>query len=447
MTSSFYVLLLFLPAAASLFWMLLNCLVARRTTTYHLVQFLSLDLFLFFTADAFYAVPGVSPEVLVYTHLVAVFSAPCVVPLVWMYFHRMRHEQPFKIVHYLWILIPVALTFSAVSLTDTIGVERLASFVADTNANGSSVVRNYRGTAFQHYFFWTHWIFRIAVSAELLSTVIYIVSYVVREKVRFRNLFAYFRDDEPIKVPELLVFSLIIPALFVISKVILPKHFLDTHLWVSIIQATVVTLGFFFFQFCTWFGEKATITRSRVAQVMMYNFNPSVKGQIVESMMEDLLEDAEQEALLRLREKIGENIIPEEIGAKASTGMKELLFGSVAGSWDDNLLSRFQTLMLNEQLFLKPSLSLQDVAEKLHTNKTYISKLVNNTYNLGFPELLNTLRIDYAEQYIRNHPDAKQEEIARACGFLSASSFNNIFKKITGMTPKMWLLSIDNKRK
>ena len=71
--------------------------------------------------------------------------------------------------------------------------------------------------------------------------------------------------------------------------------------------------------------------------------------------------------------------------------------------------------------------------------------MVNNTYNLGFPELLNTLRVDYAEQYLLSHRDAKQEEVALACGFLSASSFNNIFKKITGVTPKVWLVSADRK--
>jgi YesN/AraC family two-component response regulator len=64
---------------------------------------------------------------------------------------------------------------------------------------------------------------------------------------------------------------------------------------------------------------------------------------------------------------------------------------------------------------------------------------------MSFPEFLNTLRIDYAKQYIKNHPNAKQEEIARSCGFLSASSFNNIFRKITGMTPKTWVFKMAEK--
>ena len=69
--------------------------------------------------------------------------------------------------------------------------------------------------------------------------------------------------------------------------------------------------------------------------------------------------------------------------------------------------------------------------------------MVNNTFNMGFPEVVNILRIDYAEQYIINNPDAKQSEIATKCGFLSASTFNTIFKKVTGMTPKMWVAARD----
>ena len=144
-----------------------------------------------------------------------------------------------------------------------------------------------------------------------------------------------------------------------------------------------------------------------------------------------------EEALRMVRARLG---VHEEAEPDHPAMAAEAIFTTVAGSWDeDGLLSRFQKLMQEEQLFLQPSLSLGDVAEKLNTNKTYVSKMVNNTYNLGFPELLNTLRIDYAQQYILNHRGAKQEEIAHACGFLSASSFNNIFKKLTGVTPKMWL--------
>ncbi|MCR5017831.1 MAG: helix-turn-helix domain-containing protein [Bacteroidales bacterium] len=137
----------------------------------------------------------------------------------------------------------------------------------------------------------------------------------------------------------------------------------------------------------------------------------------------------------------------EKTGAPAPmSSSAEQLFATLAGTWDEeNLLARFQKLLVKDKLFLQPGLSIVEIAEKLHSNKTYVSKLVNSTYHMGFPELLNALRIDYAEHYIINHPGAKQNEIAEACGFLNASAFNSIFKKMKGVTPRAWAYGINNK--
>ena len=162
-------------------------------------------------------------------------------------------------------------------------------------------------------------------------------------------------------------------------------------------------------------------------------------------MISDLVEDAETEALKRIQGKIGESLDVEAVSRGDVILEKHLaadIFAAVANAWDDGgLLSRFQQLMFRDRKFLQPGLTLADVADALNTNKTYVSKMVNNTYNLGFPELLNTLRIDYAEEYILHHRDARQDEIAKACGFVSASTFNIIFKKVTGVTPKVWIAS------
>ena len=106
---------------------------------------------------------------------------------------------------------------------------------------------------------------------------------------------------------------------------------------------------------------------------------------------------------------------------------------------EDSLRIRFEDLIVSEQLFLKQGIRLSDIAAMLDTNRTYVSRLVNNTYNMSFSDYINTLRIDYAEQYLLHNRNAKQSDIATACGFPNASAFNNVFKKITGVTPKIWL--------
>lgn len=111
---------------------------------------------------------------------------------------------------------------------------------------------------------------------------------------------------------------------------------------------------------------------------------------------------------------------------------------------EEDLRIRFEDLIVTEQLFLKQGIRISDIATMLDTNRTYVSRLVNNTYNMSFSDYINTLRIDYAEQYLLHHRDARQSDIAEACGFPNASAFNNIFKKITGVTPKIWLASNNN---
>ena len=443
MSFNFLALLLFLPSASVLGWLLLNFLVARRTPTYMIIQWLLFAMLLFFTADAIYSIPGIPSSILVYSHLVTIFAAPCAIPLLWMYFDRLRYGRRFKGTSFLWILIPFSLALTAVSLTDTIGAAQLTPFLDELYANGTVIMSKYVGTTFGHYYRWCHTVFRVVIAAELVFAVVYLLIYVFQEGVRFKSFHEYYSKGAPIKVIDLQIFVLIIPALFILVKVLFTKTFLDTHLWLPVVLNVVLSVSLFFFNRDAWFGARKTITRVQASHVMMYNYHPSIEGPIKEIMVEELLEGVSQEFLLRLQDKVGDRLqnttamTPREMNA-----VKDILFGAASNPWDDSLLTRFQTVMLNEQLFLQPSLSLQDIAERLHTNKTYISKLVNNTYNLSFPEFLNTLRVDYAKQYIKNHPNAKQEEIARASGFLSASTFNNIFRKITGMTPKMWALKM-----
>ena len=139
-----------------------------------------------------------------------------------------------------------------------------------------------------------------------------------------------------------------------------------------------------------------------------------------ELMVPALVEEAEQEALKRIQSKIGSNLHIDEFEHAASPAdlppsLTAGIFSAVAKSWeDDSLLSRFESLIFGKQEYLEAGLTLTEVAEKLHTNKTYISRLVNNTYNLAFPDLINTLRqMNYTEfqspkfheyeQQLRNH--------------------------------------------
>lgn len=441
----FNTLLIFLPVSGCLFWMLFNTLAAKRTSTYWIMFFLLLDLLLYFITDACYADPSTRPRIMVHTSILAQFTAPCIVPLILMYFSKLEFQTSFKPVHYAWLVIPFILLTAAIILTDVCGKPETAAFLDNIYANGPSAAEPYRKTLLGSYYLWTAVGFRVVLVLEVIAGTIYMIRFVIRNKIHIRHLHRFLHKGEAIRTSELLMYNLAAPALLIVVKITFLRSFLITHVWLSIILSLIITSSMFFFAYCALAGERQKVTLLQLQHLMLYNYNKSIKGMVTEELMEELMEDAEQEALQRLQSRIGESLHMEDMPPKELAQVKEKIFQTMASTWDDSLLTRFQSLILNDQLFLQPSLSLGDIAEKLHTNKTYVSKMVNNTYNMSFPEFLNILRIDYAEQYILNHPEARQTEIAQACGFLSASAFNNMFKKVTGVTPKMWLATNDGK--
>ena len=88
--------------------------------------------------------------------------------------------------------------------------------------------------------------------------------------------------------------------------------------------------------------------------------------------------------------------------------------------------------------YTQPKLTIQELAELLHTNRTYLSRYINTTYGVTYREWINTLRIDYAKQRLLQHPDEKIALLSEACGFLSPSHFMKTFKEKENCSPAKW---------
>lgn len=440
-------LFLLLPAAACIGWIILNFFISRRTSTYGIFTLFLIMLGLFLVTDSSYANPDVNPELLVYMILIELFAGPCLVPLMWMYLYQLKHKTKFTTAQWSWVIIPVVFITASALITHLKGVEPIANYLHGIYNEGLPVARPREDHILYAYYLWTFVIFRIVIGTELALGFIMLIVYTQTNRFKPDAFRRFWRKGEAISVVQMQFMNLLIPIIIVVVKILVGNRILQHHPWLLMILSLAMAACVFNIAFTALFGAREKVTLENMRHVMVYNYNDKIKSIIVEFTLDDLLDEAEEEGLRRLREKIGEHIHEDpdamQQGGAKSTVVKENLFASMARTWDDDsLLSRFQTLMVKEQLFLQPSLTLGDVADRLKTNKTYVSKLVNNTYNLGFPELLNTLRIDYAEQYIINHRSAKQDEIAAACGFLSASAFNSIFKKVTGVTPKVWIAGI-----
>ena len=103
----------------------------------------------------------------------------------------------------------------------------------------------------------------------------------------------------------------------------------------------------------------------------------------------------------------------------------------------DETLSKLQQFMIAEKPFLNPSLTIQDISNKIQIPTRELSILINHQLDQHFYDFVNSFRIECAMGILKDDSKSKVTilEILYEVGFNSKSSFNTAFKKHTGSTP------------
>lgn len=104
---------------------------------------------------------------------------------------------------------------------------------------------------------------------------------------------------------------------------------------------------------------------------------------------------------------------------------------------------RLQSALKETEFFLKPDCSRQDLMTLIGVNKNQITRIIRN-YG-GFTNVssyVNSLRLDYAIDLMKRHPEKKMKEIAVESGFESFQNFNRVFKKHFSDTPYHYFRTI-----
>lgn len=102
-----------------------------------------------------------------------------------------------------------------------------------------------------------------------------------------------------------------------------------------------------------------------------------------------------------------------------------------------NCWNNLERLMNEEKVFLEPDLNLIDLAQRLGTNRTYLSLAVRQFSGKSFSDYVNYARIMYAEELLLKGESPKNVEYS--CGYISSSTFYRQFQKIAGASPSVWL--------
>ena len=98
-------------------------------------------------------------------------------------------------------------------------------------------------------------------------------------------------------------------------------------------------------------------------------------------------------------------------------------------------------LMHREKPWLNPELKIAELARYLHMPSHHLSQLLNEVMDTGFYDFVNNYRVREAQRLLldAHFRHFAIEAVGLESGFANKTTFNRVFKKVTGMTPSAYL--------
>lgn len=112
----------------------------------------------------------------------------------------------------------------------------------------------------------------------------------------------------------------------------------------------------------------------------------------------------------------------------------------------ERLKTNLQKLMNDEKPYLEPQLTLADLARLAGVSTSVLSSVINQGFGKNFNDFVNEYRVAEVKERLRAGA-AKNLNllgVALECGFNSKATFNRVFKKQAGISPKQFQTEIEN---
>ena len=110
----------------------------------------------------------------------------------------------------------------------------------------------------------------------------------------------------------------------------------------------------------------------------------------------------------------------------------------------NNILKQLVAFEKKKQ-FLKPNITLNNIAQDFGTNPKYLSTIINTKKEKTFVRYINDLRIDYIVSELKSNEGMRKytiKAIAEEAGFNNAEAFSTAFFKRTGIKPSYFIKKI-----
>ena len=117
-----------------------------------------------------------------------------------------------------------------------------------------------------------------------------------------------------------------------------------------------------------------------------------------------------------------------------STGASSSPSSEAPTDEDRALLARFDAMLTETALFTDNGLTLARAARRLGVPARALSRAVNRIEGQNFSRHINALRVAHAQQLLQD-TDLPVTDVMLEAGFLTKSTFNTEFRRITGHSP------------
>ena len=131
----------------------------------------------------------------------------------------------------------------------------------------------------------------------------------------------------------------------------------------------------------------------------------------------------------------------EETSRQESTPIMHRVRAKTPSEMDDaELFTYIDSIIRRDNLYLDPLLSREILMSRIKGLSTH---RIGTAFSKGsafksFPGYILSLRMDYAAELLRSHPDLNIKDVGEASGFANNSTFCTNFKACYGMTPSAY---------
>lgn len=218
--------------------------------------------------------------------------------------------------------------------------------------------------------------------------------------------------------------------------------------WVIMCAVAVVALTTILFLFIVWKQKK----RIHKGYINLYKINHDfieTQELLTSRLRKCRTEISEKNDIIdSLRQELGNAKDTEESAAEE---VMKYQTSNLTDGQMQTIADAIGNVMENTTEFCDCNFSLSRLADLVGSNRSYVSQVINDSFQKTFNDYVTPYRIHLACKRLTdrvNYGNFTMKAIAESVGFKSYTAFVNAFKKITGITPSIYQkIALDNNSK